>query len=260
MYKNITVGADPELFLKNNNGHFVSSVGKIGGSKEEPRKIDADGSSVQEDNVAVEYNIAPSRTKDEFIENNLKVLKYLESYVGDLGLKFSFDAAALFPAEELKTMVAMTFGCEPDYNVWTRSENPRPLLPANMENLRSAGGHVHVGWDDPELAAQERMVKAMDVFLGCPSIQFDKDTMRRNLYGKPGAFRFKPYGIEYRTLSNFWIQNKEYMGWVYDQTQKAVDFLNNGNDVDDSHQSAIHDCINNGDHSALKFIGSVYPL
>lgn len=99
MYKNITVGADPELFLKNNNGHFVSSVGKIGGSKEEPRKIDADGSSVQEDNVAVEYNIAPSRTKDEFIENNLKVLKYLESYVGDLGLKFSFDAAALFPAE-----------------------------------------------------------------------------------------------------------------------------------------------------------------
>jgi hypothetical protein len=258
MYQNITVGADPELFLKNNNGHFVSSVGKIGGSKEEPRKIYEDGSSVQEDNVAVEYNIAPAKTKEEFINNNIKVLEYLEGYVGNLGLKFSFDAAALFPPEELKSMAAMVFGCEPDFNVWTRSENPRPLLPDDMYNLRSAGGHVHVGWDDPNLNDQEQLVKAMDVFLGCPSILYDKDMLRRKLYGTPGAFRFKPYGIEYRTLSNFWIQNKEHMGWVYDQTQKAIEFLNSGKVVKDKHANVIQDCIMKGDLKALAVIEEAY--
>ncbi len=38
---------------------------------------------------------------------------------------------------------------------------------------------------------------------------YDKDTERRGMYGKAGAFRPKPYGVEYRTLSNAWLSNDE---------------------------------------------------
>jgi len=38
-----------------------------------------------------------------------------------------------------------------------------------------------------------------------PFLKFDKQKNRRAFYGQPGLFRKKPYGIEYRTLSSFWL-------------------------------------------------------
>lgn len=261
MYTNVTVGADPEFFLKDkSNGHLVSAIDKIGGSKEHPRKIDEYGSCVQEDNVAVEYNIPPATTKEQFVESNFRVLKYLEDYVGKLGLEFSNDAAALFPHSELKDLRALVFGCEPDFNVWTRDVNPSPMLPDEYFNLRSAGGHVHVGWENPTMDEREELIMAMDVFVGAPAIELDKDTLRRKLYGKAGAFRIKDYGAEYRTLSNFWIQSKESMEWVFDRTINAVAFLRNGGRINLDHMDVINDCINNGNKDSLNLIRGWYPV
>jgi hypothetical protein len=44
---------------------------------------------------------------------------------------------------------------------------------------------------------------------------WDKDTERRKLYGKPGAFRPKPYGCEYRVLSNAWVDKPEVAGILF---------------------------------------------
>ena len=119
---------------------------------------------------------------------------------------------------------------------------------------------MHVGWDNPKKYEQEQLILAMDVFLGCPSIEKDSDTLRRKLYGKPGAFRPKKYGVEYRTLSNFWIQSKDHMGWVFEQTQKALDFLREGNVVSRQHRKLVHDCILNGNKDSLNHIKGLYPV
>jgi hypothetical protein len=53
-------------------------------------------------------------------------------------------------------------------------------------------------------------IPLIDVFCGIPSVLVDRDTgskERRKQYGRAGDFRYQPHGIEYRTLSNFWIQN-----------------------------------------------------
>lgn len=274
IYQNVKLGADPELFLVDGNGHLKSAIGLIGGTKNAPRKLEVEGDAVQEDNVAVEFNIPPASSREHFVGSIGRVLAYLANYAGNKDLKLSIVPAAIFPDKELIDPRALEFGCEPDYNVYTQMENPRPELPKELQNLRSCGGHIHLSWDiDPThkvrpwphftgdgIRTAEQLIKAMDLFVGCPSIQFDNDMMRRKLYGKAGAFRFKPYGVEYRTLSNFWLKDKNLVEWAYTQSMHAVDYLNSGGEIDPEHYTMINNCINNGDEGALTQLHNLYPF
>lgn len=267
-YENILVGADPELFLCDAAGKLRSAIGLIGGTKWEPRKLDDKGSAVQEDNVAVEFNIPPASSRAEFLHSIGSMLEYINNYVEGKGLSLNIIPAGQFDADQLADPKALEFGCDPDYNVWLRRENAKPNLPDELMNLRSCGGHVHVSWTDPGMTgnieevkeSQEDVIMAMDVFLGCPSIQYDSDLMRRKLYGKAGAFRPKVYGIEYRTLSNFWLREPSLVEWVYDQTIHAMDYLNSGGKIDREHSTLINTCINTGDESLFHKIQQLYPV
>ena len=258
----VTFGADPELFLKNvDNGHFVSAVGRIGGTKQEPKPLPVLGSAVQEDNVAIEFNIAPVVTKQGFVHSLIKTIEYLQAEVAKQKLTLVCEASAMFPAEELNSIEARTFGCDPDYNAWMRVENEPPELPADMWNLRSAGGHLHIGYNDPNPELSMHLIKTLDIFVGAPAIEHDTDIRRRLLYGKAGAFRFKSYGAEYRTLSNFWLQSQEKMEWVFDQAEKAIEFVNNGGQIDlERDWTDVVQAINFGNKKALTSLKSRYPI
>lgn len=243
------VGADPEVFLVNAEGGYVSSIDRIGGSKEMPRPIDEEGCAVQEDNVAVEYNIPACDTVEKFIHYNRKVLQYLSEHVAKQGLSLQIVPSARFSKEELADPRAQQFGCEPDFNAWKGGAmNPRPR--AKDKSLRSAGGHIHlgnIGDLDPLL-----LIKAMDLFVGVGMMQFDKDSDRRQLYGKAGAFRKKSYGVEYRTASNAWLLSDETIQYVWKQQERAVEFVRSGRAAvlltDDSDVSEmIQTCINESD-------------
>ena len=217
------IGADPELFLVDaaDPARLVSSIGLIGGSKEEPRPLDelGPGFAVQEDNVALEYNIPAASSADELANNIGTIMAFLRRQVGSMGLAFSQESAALFPKEQLMHPNALEFGCDPDFNAWTEAVNPRPK--ASDATLRSCGGHVHVGVQgfDPI-----KSVKLMDLFLAVPSVLMDKGELRKQLYGKAGAFRPKPYGFEYRVLSNFWVLGgPELVKWVWNNTRLALE-------------------------------------
>lgn len=243
------VGADPEVFLVNSEGAYVSSIDRIGGSKEAPRPIDDEGCAVQEDNVAVEYNIPACSTVEQFIHYNRKVLAYLAGHVEKQGLSLKIVPSARFSKQELSDPRALQFGCEPDFNAWKGGEmNPRPR--AKDRSLRSAGGHIHLGniGDLDHLL----LVKAMDLFVGVGMMQFDKDSDRRQLYGKAGAFRKKSYGVEYRTASNAWLTSDETIQYVWKQQERAVEFVRSGRAAalltDDSDVAEmIQTCINESD-------------
>lgn len=239
------LGCDPELFLVNTTGQFISSVGLIGGSKDFPMPIGA-GCSVQEDNVAVEFNTPPCASVDAFVESIKYNLSFLKDKAATLGLDLCIKPSAVFSDEQLDTPAAQTFGCEPDFNAWLDGEqNPRPS--ATNKNLRSAGGHIHVESDLDPIA----LIKAMDLFIGCPMIEFDDDTDRRKLYGKPGAFRKKPYGVEYRTASNAWIMDEDRIRWVWGQTDKAIQFVKDGHELSEEDGMLIQKCINESNVNAL---------
>lgn len=248
-----TIGCDPEIFLIR-QGRYKSAVGLIGGSKWAPKPIE-NGGAILEDNVAVEFNTPPADSATSFRSAVEGVLGYVRSILP--GYDFSQESAVSFPVEELQTPEAQEFGCEPDYNAWKKAVNPKPAAPD--PNLRSCGGHVHVG---SELAINDPIgvIRAMDLFLGVPSTQLDSGTLRRSLYGKAGCFRFKPYGVEYRTLSNFWIFNPAMIEWVYEQTDKALSFVGNGSVISDTDGEIVQQCINNSDKAAYEYLANAYGL
>lgn len=215
------LGCDPEAFLADVNGHLKASCGLIGGTKRHPQPIKAlgDGFAVQEDNVAIEFNIPPAKSEREFTNSVQRVLKVLGDGVNSkLGFHIVNVASASFPEEELQSKAAKEFGCDPDFNAWTGEQNPRPA--ASDKNLRSCGGHLHIGYDKSKVDPR-RVIQFMDMFVGVPSTLMDTDTTRRNLYGKHGAYREKKYGVEYRTPSNFWIFHPRLTKWAYENSLRA---------------------------------------
>lgn len=224
----LTIGCDPELFLQDAvTGSFISAVGKIGGTKYMPRPLSiGNGFGVQEDNVAVEFTIPPAQNINDFKAYVKMTVDHLREEIKAYGLTFSQESATTFPEEELQTPEARMFGCDPDFNAWKNGRvNPRPK--ATDQNLRSAGGHVHVGFDYRSKKDQISLVQHLDLFLGVPSVVLDEGDLRKQLYGKAGAMRFKPYGVEYRTLSNFWIFKDELVTWVWNAVERAVDVWQN---------------------------------
>ena len=250
-----TIGADPEIFLVDVRGKFISAVGKFGGTKEAPIPLgNFYGLHVQEDNVAVEFNTLPVQSAQAFQGSIQYALQILTEKATKLELKLAIVPSAEFPDEELQTPQAKTFGCDPDFNVWTLKTNPRPKT--TNKNLRSAGGHIHIGYIKDRIG----LGRACDLFLGIPSLLFDPDKNRRLLYGKAGCIRQKTYGIEYRTLSNFWLKSKELTNMVWNQTMQAIKFIEDGKTIpnDDCHK--IIKAINNSDASVVPELTEKYGL
>jgi len=222
---NITLGADPETFICNDT-EIVSAEGLTeGGSKYAPRPISDNGHAIQEDGIMFEYNIPPCSTEEEWVDNHTICQDYLSVLAEAHGYKFSKEVSAEINPIYLQTLQAKTFGCEPDYNVYLEDNNPTPDA---QTNLRCAGGHVAIGYPNANEETTEKIVKAFDIFVVLPALFKDNDTRRRELYGSAGSFRFKDFGVECRSLSNFWIHSPDTMKWVFNQTLKAVNTVLDG--------------------------------
>lgn len=222
----LTIGADPEFVLTDRNGNPVSSEGKIGGSKTNPRFIKKFG--YQEDNIIGEFSMPPANTEDMFVTLLKEGIDIISEELLKQDLNVSIISSAEFKQEETTTDQGRSAGCDPEFCVYTQSY----VEPPDYENslVRTAGGHIHVGWLDPKSGVSpdvndcERIVKNMDYFLGIPSVILDPDARRRQYYGKAGSFRFTDYGIEYRTLSNFWIKEEKLVRWAFKNTEQAFNY------------------------------------
>lgn len=222
--KVITIGSDPEIFVQNSEGNVASAIGMVKGSKNNPHPIDDKGHFVQTDNIAFEYNIPPCKSEEEFTGSIHFVKDYLETIANANGHSLSPLASSEVEAKYLEHPQAKEFGCEPDLNVYTQAPNESPN---NNLTIRSCGGHIAIGYPEPNQETSELLVKAFDIFVALPSLLIDNDDRRRELYGNAGAFRFTDFGVECRVLSNFWIQSEELTRWAYRQTMKAVDSVFN---------------------------------
>lgn len=226
------IGADPEFFvLDTTTGKHVSAFNMIPGTKAEPHVVE--GGAVQVDGMALEFNIDPANSFKEFNNNINKVLGQLRAMVPER-YAFSFVPVAQFGQEYIDAQpdVAKELGCDPDFNAWTGAINPKP---DGSLGIRTASGHVHIGWTEGQdvthpdhIEACQMMSKQLDFFLGIPSLMWDTDEVRRTMYGDFGCYRPKHYGVEYRTLSNAWVNDVNLRKLVYYNSVLAGELLMQG--------------------------------
>lgn len=246
------LGADPEVFLCNAEGKPLSAIGMIGADKFNPLQMWElpNGYTLQEDNVALEFGIPPAASADEFVKHIVTVMEKSKSDYLDKSISFSKLSCIVFPDDQMEHPMAYIFGCEPDYCAWTGKENKKPQPPHKF--MRSAGGHIHVETKQEP----NDVVKKMDLFLSVPAVLMDEGEERKQLYGKAGACRYKPYGVEYRTLSNFWIFDTKLIKWAWRQTERA---LNTSVDIN-SLADPVQTCINNNDKVLAKMLVDQFNL
>lgn len=260
-------GCDPEVFVLDTEGRPVSAAPFFPGSKEKPFPVEK--GAVQVDGMAAEFNIDPAENFEEFNDNIVTVMRKMRSYLPK-GYTFSDKASVSFALEVFQnaTPKEIELGCTPDMNAWTGEMNPPPEC---LENpfLRTASGHIHIGWTENEDTSSEEhigncldLVKQLDWFLGGWSVRVDQDKERRKLYGKAGACRIKPYGVEYRVLSNFWLSTKDRRLITWNRMNEGINRMSTLYlpDKAKNYSKFIVESINRGDIlSEVRKIGN-YPV
>lgn len=236
----ISVGHDLEFFLIQ-QGRFIPSQGVIPGTKDEPEKLST--CTVHRDNVAGEFGTPPQTEEDAFVESVYAGIEEIQSHLSPLGVLMKFIPTCVFTQEDLMHPEAETFGCLPDYNIWTNKENPQP---SPSKDKRWAGGHVHIGFDLTQYRRLD-IARSADIALGLYSAIHDSDTERRLAYGAAGAYREKPYGIESRVCSNFWANEERHIRNIFRSAVAAVEFCEEILDLCDSDaafavQHAVNTC------------------
>lgn len=227
----ITIGADPELFIVNNKTKkVVSAVGLIPGEKGNPYVADdmPEGFGLETDNILAEFNIPPATNETGFVNNIEYMKQYIDKFVKNINPDLGIVCAASRTVDknQLQSPQAQLFGCDVDYNVYTDKPNPKPK--GTSTNLRSAGFHIHIGYNNPNIDTSLALVRYLDVYLGVPSVIYDKDKRRRSLYGKAGCFRLTDYGVEYRVLSSAMMKDVNTICFVWRQISAALNAYHEG--------------------------------
>src|SRR5688500_4590150 len=142
----ITIGADPEIFVLDKTlVKVVSAHGLIDGDKRHPVRVEK--GALQIDGMALEFNIDPAETLEDFLTNISYVTQALADKVRERNpnLEFVIQPVAHFTQDYLDTVPedAKRLGCEPDFNAYTGQMNKPP---DGKSLMRAASGHVHVGW------------------------------------------------------------------------------------------------------------------
>jgi len=238
----ITIGADPEFFLRSvTSGALVPAIGLLGGTKEHPLQIPglAAGCMMQEDNVMAEFNIPPSNNSHNFtasVEAVLdRVISHASDRYGDV-LEPVQQCSVVYPNDTLVTPQSMMFGCDPSFDAYTQgtvlaAPAPQELVYNTVGQWRFAAGHLHIGYENKQVP---HWVAAMwaDLYIGLPAlVHFDTQGERRKWYGKPGNYRPKPYGIEYRTVGNGWLWSPNLCSLMFNCASSLATFLS-GRDRD----------------------------
>ena len=233
----LLMGCDPEFFFVNGKGQVVGSE-KVLPKKGLKWKDDDFGYSdsgyedTQKpifiiDGVQAELNPEPNTCRallgNDIHSCFLQLRKHLKAEGKTLSI--NFDPLVKITQIELDSLSesSRVFGCDPSSNVYQTRAQARIRVNPKKYLKRSAGGHIHLGADAYQrplrrtLKNVKVMVPLLDLVVANTCVLIDRhpgNKERRANYGRCGEYRVKPYGLEYRALSNFWLKSYQLMSLV----------------------------------------------
>lgn len=246
---NIVWGTDPEGFFKR-DGIIIGSERVI---PEHGLRVPSYMPNVVRDGIQFELNPAAAKDVRLLGANVGQAFRLLKTQVGQIpGVSVCFDGLVEVNRAELDALSEKSriLGCMPSKNVY--GDKPITVDPKTYRK-RSAGGHEHFGLYgtkvfDPRSVEDERhrQVPYLDVFVANTCVMLDRDpgaAERRENYGRAGEYRFPPHGLEYRTLSNFWLRGYPLMSLAFGLAHMAIATLE-GVLYGESFEDELNDVVN----------------
>lgn len=253
----VQFGCDPEFFFKKD--------GKVIGSEKVLSKNGLEHlTSVVKDGIQAEIHPQANECR-VILANNLS--NCLASIAGNLeGVECDFSPLVDIDKEEMDSLSddSKQFGCSPSISASDKKATIKVKDPSKYL-FRSAGGHIHLGiTNEIELLQVHKnidtIVKLMDIIVGNTCVLLDRhegNVERRKNYGRAGEYRIKPYGFEYRTLSNFWLRHYQLMSLSFGLARYALNVWRNNEEqqfFDLVDYEVVKHAINNNDFELAKEI------
>ena len=237
MFKVYTVsfGCDPEFFFKNDKGI-------VGAEKVFPKDgltVGINNSKFIIDGVQAELNPAPSTCRQLLANEISRCFAGLDEVMKTKGVVADFSQTVEVDKENFDNLSddSKKFGCSASKNIYKSPSKSKIKVDPMVYRKRSAGGHIHLGRTSDitseVLDNPKKIVPILDILLGNTCVLIDRDIgniERRKNYGRAGEHRTPKHGLEYRTLSNFWLKNYKLMSFVFGMARFAVAVVVNKKD------------------------------
>ena len=235
----ITFGCDPEIFLTKNGAvigseRILPEEGIVYDVQDNTTVVGGEPSGrIIIDGVQAELNPRPNTCRANLSKELRWCFAGLANKLATEGVEINFSNTVEVAKEELDSLSerSRTFGCAPSFNAY----NAKAVIGVDPKEyrLRSAGGHLHLGTGSSTKFADllkqkdgdKRLVRMFDIIVGNTCVLIDRadgNAERRKVYGRAGEYRLPSYGIEYRTLSNFWLQSYQLMSLAFGLARQAV--------------------------------------
>lgn len=175
------------------------------------------------------------------------------------GARMSTRNVVEIPSKVLKELPKkyVEFGCSPSINVYDDPGNT--MVDPTELTYRFAGGHIHLGlpWTCRYPAIINSITESLDGLVGLAAVgmaaAYDHP-IRRKHYGRAGEIRVPKHGIEYRVLSNFWLNHPSITYLAFEMARAAGMLGHTGvyRRVTKIKQDRVRDIINNCDVKAAR--------
>lgn len=236
--KKYSLGADPEMFAVNGRNSLVPAFTFLPPKEvlEFNKKTGLPCHAVPFwDGFQAEWSVDPDTCLNVFCGDVRNGLQQFNAICKEKGYTPTFQNVFRINPKWFAPEIDEQFiqlGCKPSDNAYKMKgqcmEDGRKLT------HRFAGGHMHFGaWDAPP--PYEHLVMTLDKICGVWSVgaaaNFD-NPVRRKYYGLAGEFRTPQYGrdgnnnirygLEWRTLSNFWLRHPQVMQATWEIARMAM--------------------------------------
>lgn len=251
----VTLGADPEFILhaKGKKHEIV-----LFSSQYTTSYFGISEAEVGADYGLLEFRPEPVESPKDLVKAiyNLHV-KFKENYPDFRILEkeaIKYDHKRIRILESMRKRKDINYGMNrgKDIGVWKSEEivigmesgvslsaYNKPAFNQFDDKLFTAGGHIHIGGGYVMMLSTDQLkafVRKLDaeVLPMCKEVETEAAELRRNVYGTPGEFRIKNYGIEYRAPSNaiFWQRNTKPLLKILDKITEIVKTMAISNEED----------------------------
>lgn len=202
-------GTDAEFFLRDKKGWIVPASQVIPGKKFDPYILE--NGVCHPDGLSLEVGCPPADTYQGMLANLFKVLEEVKvKFLDPAGVVIDGRMMvkvkdALNPTDE-----DLEFGCGIEFDrqevdMIKRSDR------LSTKNVRFSGFHIHIGYTEGQEVNHLTFLDASKLIIVLDELvqkyKLETTGQRSKQYGGLGAFRIKPYGIEYRCMDCSVITN-----------------------------------------------------